>query len=121
MELTCTSQQHLEVDLAVFPLQYSELSSRAFVVSGGYGLGIESLPKFCKDPEHGRYLHNLRLNDETNLKHSFMEVHQGFSFEHGFISVKNFAERERPEEPEILIFIFPPSKQSSRQGNIIAC
>lgn len=28
-----------------------------------------------------------------------MEVHQGFSFEHGFIPMKNFAERERPEEP----------------------
>ena len=36
-----------------------------------------------------------------------MEVHQGFSFEHGFIPMKNFAERERPEEPEILIFILP--------------
>ena len=109
------------VALAVFQLQYSELSSTTSAVWDGCGVEIESLPKFCKDPEHGRYLHNLRLNDETNLKHSFMEVHQGFSFEHGFISVKNFAERERPEEPEILIFIFPPSKQSSRQGNIIAC
>ena len=39
------------VDLAVFQLQCSELSSTTSAVLGGYGVEIESLPKFCKDPE----------------------------------------------------------------------
>ena len=39
------------VALAVFQLQYSELSSTTSAVWDGCGVEIESLPKFCKDPE----------------------------------------------------------------------
>ena len=39
------------VDLSVFQLQYSELSSTTSAVWDGCGVEIESLPKFCKDPE----------------------------------------------------------------------
>ena len=49
-----------------------------------------------------------------------MEVHQGFSFEHGFISMKNFTQWKRPEEPEILKYwylFYPVQTQLLRRKN----
>ena len=48
-----------------------------------------------------------------------MEIHQGFSFEHRFISMKNFTQGQRPKKPEnIRSQIFVP-KISERANNTI--
>ena len=118
--LTYTSPQHPVVALAVFQLQYSELSSTTSAVWDGCGVEIESLPKFCKDPEHDIGWRGLILKRGLTLNIPLWKYTRALALSTDSFLWRTSQSGRDQRNLKYWYLYCRPSKHSSGQGDIIA-